>query len=76
MMRDRGSHYIEILAELSDAGTSRRRGVGADAGHRSRLAAGDQPHKKSQPVRIRKSFENFSEFFNIFILIIRHVSNI
>ena len=52
MMRDRGSHNIEVFAELSDTGTSLRLGVGADAGHRSRLAAGDQAHEKSQAVRI------------------------
>ena len=52
MMRDRGSHDVEVLAELPDTGTSLRRRVGADAGDRARLAAGDQAHKKSQAVRI------------------------
>ena len=52
MMRDRGSHDIEVFAQLSDTGTSLRLGVGVDAGHRSRFAAGDQAHEKSQPIRI------------------------
>ena len=74
VMRDRGGRYVKVSAELTDTGTSLRLGVGADAGHRSRLAAGHQTHKKIQPVRIREGFEHFSKFFNTFILTIRHVS--
>ena len=52
MMRDCGSHDIEVLAEFSDTGTTLRRRVGADAGDRARLAAGDQAHEKFQAIRI------------------------
>ena len=63
-----------LLAKLSDTGTSLRRRVGTDAGDRARLAAGDQTHEKSQPVRIGEGLEYFSKFLNVFIFTLRHIS--
>ena len=42
MMRDRGGHDTQVLAELTDTGASLGVGVAFDAGNGSWLTTGDQ----------------------------------
>ena len=74
MMTYRWSHNSQVLSELSDTGATFVTGGTVNAGNRSRLTAGSQPHKYFQSIRVGERLEHFGKFIDIIITMVRHVS--